>query len=155
VRHARHGTRFAVGFLDLDHFKGVNDRHGHEAGDRLLIEVAHRLQDALRASDTVCRLAGDEFVLLFADIEQTGELEVLAAKVMASVARPCRLGEGEEAPVVDVAASMGVAVFPDDGRDPQTLLAHADQAMYVAKHGGRNRCEFYQPESGGRTPPAA
>lgn len=144
VQHARHLTRFAVGFLDLDQFKSINDSHGHDAGDLLLREVARRLQAALRASDTVCRLAGDEFVLLFADIEDDAALLGLAQKVIASVARPCRLGEGEHAPVVDVAASMGLAVFPAHGRDPQTLLNHADQAMYAAKRGGRNRVVFYR-----------
>lgn len=146
IQHARHGTRFAVGFLDLDHFKDINDSHGHDAGDLLLKEVAHRLRAALRASDTVCRLAGDEFVLLFADVEHNVALEGLAQKVLSSVAQPCRLSEDAQAPVVDVAASMGLAVFPEHGSDPQTLLTHADQAMYMAKRSGRNRIEFYRPK---------
>lgn len=145
AQHARHGSRFAVGFLDLDHFKEINDTHGHEAGDALLQIVARRLQAALRASDTVCRLAGDEFVLLFSDIEATEDLGAIAHKLLERVAQPCRIGPAHDAPLVDVGASMGVAVFPEHGQDPHTLLQHADQAMYVAKRGGRKRCAFYQP----------
>lgn len=150
VRHARHGTRFAVGFLDLDHFKSINDSYGHEAGDLLLKEVARRLLAALRASDTVCRLAGDEFILLISEVEELPALENLAGKILASVARPCRLGDSLQAPVVDVAASLGIALFPEHGRDPQALVTHADQAMYVAKREGRNRVQFYQPKENGR-----
>lgn len=145
VQHARHGTHFAVGFLDLDHFKQVNDSHGHAAGDQLLKRVSRRLLTALRASDTVCRLAGDEFVLLFADVEHSEDLAPLVQKILDSVTQPYRLGEGPESPVVNVAASMGLAVFPEHGQDPQTLMSHADQAMYLAKRGGRGRYEFYRP----------
>jgi diguanylate cyclase (GGDEF)-like protein/PAS domain S-box-containing protein len=151
VQHTRHGTRFAIGFLDLDHFKDVNDTYGHDAGDLLLKRVARRLLTALRASDTVCRLAGDEFVLLFADVEQTADLHALVQKILASLAQPFRLGEDPQAPVVSVAASMGLALCPEHGTDPQTLLAHADQAMYSAKRGGRGRSEFYRPKVTPRT----
>ena len=147
VQHARHGTRFAIGFLDLDHFKAVNDTHGHHAGDLLLKRVARRLLTALRASDTVCRLAGDEFVLLFADVEQDTDLHHLVQKILASVALPVRLGDLPDSPVVTVAASMGLALCPDHGQDPQTLMSHADQAMYTAKRSGRNHYEIYQPGS--------
>ncbi len=142
--HARHGGAFALGFLDLDHFKSINDTLGHEAGDLLLREVANRLRSALRTSDTVCRLGGDEFVLLFAGVEDPPELQTLADKVLAQLAEPCRLGSGADAPVVTVAGSLGLAVFPEHGRDPSTLMQHADQAMYRAKREGRNRCEFYK-----------
>ena len=144
THHARHGGSFAVGFLDLDHFKAVNDQYGHDAGDILLCEVARRLKLALRESDTVCRLGGDEFVLLFTETGQVDDLQKVAAEIFAQVAQPCKLGEGADAPTVDVAVSLGVAVFPDHGRDPQTLLQRADQAMYSAKRGGRNRFAFYQ-----------
>ena len=143
AHHLRHGGTFAVAFLDLDHFKAINDTHGHEAGDALLKTVARRLQLALRASDTVCRLAGDEFVLLFTSLERSEDLAALAEKVLAQVATPCQLGSRPDAPKVDVACSMGVAVFPQHGGDTQTLLNHADQAMYRAKSKGRNRCEFF------------
>ncbi|MFN4004262.1 MAG: diguanylate cyclase domain-containing protein [Hylemonella sp.] len=143
--HQRHGSRFAVGFLDLDRFKDINDRHGHDAGDALLRQVAARLQAALRATDTVSRLAGDEFVLLFADVEQAADLQALARKILAQLAQPYRLGDGADAPVVEITASIGLAVFPEHGRDPSTLLAHADQAMYAAKHAGRNQVVLYSP----------
>lgn len=146
VQHARHGTRFAIGFLDLDRFKAVNDTYGHDTGDLLLKRVARRLLAALRASDTVCRLAGDEFVLLFADVEHSEDLAPLVQKILASLAQPYRLGDGPESPVVSVAASMGLALFPEHGQDPQTLMGHADKAMYAVKRGGRGRYEFYRPD---------
>lgn len=146
LQHARHGTRFAIGFLDLDRFKAVNDTYGHDAGDLLLKRVARRLLVALRASDTVCRLAGDEFVLLFADVEHSEDLPPLVQKILASVAQPYRLGDGPESPVVSVAASMGLALFPEHGQDPQTLMGHADKAMYAAKRGGHGRYAFYRPD---------
>jgi len=145
VQHARHGTRFAIGFLDLDHFKAVNDTHGHDAGDLLLKRVARRLLAALRASDTVCRLAGDEFILLFADVEHSEDLPPLVQKILASLAQPYRLGDGPASPVVSVAASMGLALFPEHGQDPRTLMSHADKAMYAAKRDGRGGYAFYQP----------
>ena len=141
----RHGGLFALVFLDLDHFKSINDTHGHDAGDLLLKTVARRLQAALRASDTVCRLGGDEFVLLLQDLDGAQHVQGLVPKILDQVAQPCPLGEGADAPVVNVGCSMGVAIFPDHGRDPQTLLLHADQAMYAAKRSGRNRCVIYQP----------
>jgi diguanylate cyclase (GGDEF)-like protein/PAS domain S-box-containing protein len=146
AHRARHGGQFALAFLDLDHFKAINDTYGHEAGDLLLKAVARRLQSALRASDTVCRLGGDEFVLLLADLEGPQHLQTLAPKVLAQVAQPCRLGDASDAPVVDVSCSMGMAIFPDHGQDPATLLLHADQAMYAAKRSGRNRCVIYPPQ---------
>lgn len=145
AHHARHGGLFAVGFMDLDHFKDINDQYGHDAGDALLREVARRLQTALRAEDTVCRLGGDEFVLLLGGVTHAEELPPLMDKVMATLAGPLRLGTAAGAPEVQVSGSLGVAVYPGDGADLQTLLTHADQAMYTAKRSGRNRCAFYRP----------
>jgi diguanylate cyclase (GGDEF)-like protein/PAS domain S-box-containing protein len=144
ARHIRQGGSFAVGFLDLDHFKEINDTLGHDAGDALLIEVAARLQSALRASDTVCRLGGDEFVLLISAVEDVSELMALGRKTLSQVAQPCRLGSGSDASVVNIEASMGLAIFPQHGQDPASLLLHADQAMYRAKRAGRNRCQVYE-----------
>ena len=144
AHHGRYGGVFAVGFLDLDHFKEINDKYGHDAGDVLLKEVASRLKKALRATDTVCRVGGDEFVMLFSAVEIAHELQGLANKIMLAVALPCRLGDSPESPLVEVTGSLGLAVFPAHGLDPQTLLTHADQAMYLAKHAGRNRSELYR-----------
>jgi len=144
AHHARHGGIFAVGFLDLDHFKEINDNYGHDAGDALLREVASRLKHNLRAADTVCRVGGDEFVMLLNVVEVEQELEALANKIMLAVAQPCKLGDSPDSPVVEVSGSLGLAAFPANGLDPHTLLTHADQAMYAAKRGGRNRSEIYQ-----------
>lgn len=142
TQHERHGGTFVVGFLDLDHFKEINDNYGHDAGDLLLKEVASRLKKSLRVVDTVCRVGGDEFVILFDAVEVGQELQALANKIMRTVAAPCKLGTSVQSPVVEVSGSLGLAVFPANGLDPQTLLTHADQAMYLAKRSGRNRCEL-------------
>jgi diguanylate cyclase (GGDEF)-like protein len=146
VHHTRYGGQFALAFLDLDHFKAINDTHGHDAGDALLKAVARRLQDSLRASDTVCRLGGDEFVLLLADLNGVAQAQAIAQKVLGHVTQPCLLGQGDEAVEVDVGCSMGLAIFPQHGQDPAALLLHADQAMYTAKRSGRNRWVVYAPE---------
>jgi len=147
VHHARYGGHFAVAFLDLDHFKAINDTHGHDAGDVLLKTVAQRLQGSLRSSDTVCRLGGDEFVLLLDDVEGVPQVQALAQKVLSQVTQPCALGAAPDAPMVDVGCSMGLAVFPQHGQDPTALLLHADQAMYAAKRSGRNRWVIYTPDN--------
>ena len=137
----RHGRRFAVIFMDLDHFKHVNDSLGHAVGDELLKAVAQRLTGALRASDTICRLGGDEFVVLLSDlddVEVDGVAEV-AKKILRQVAQPCVLGGTE----VNVGASLGIALFPGDGEDPDTLMKRADAAMYRSKREGRNRYHFF------------
>jgi GGDEF domain-containing protein len=85
--------------------------------------------------------------MLFSTVDARAELQALAAKLMAAIAVPCKLGEGADAPVVQVSGSLGLAVFPAHGVDPQSLLTHADQAMYAAKRGGRNRCEFFRNEA--------
>jgi diguanylate cyclase (GGDEF)-like protein/PAS domain S-box-containing protein len=146
VHHTRYGGQFALAFLDLDHFKAINDTHGHDAGDALLKAVARRLQDSMRASDTVCRLGGDEFVLLLADLNGVAQAQAIAQKVLGHVTQPCLLGDGDEAVMVDVGCSMGLAIFPQHGQDPAALLLHADQAMYTAKRSGRNQWVVYAPE---------
>ncbi len=125
----------AVCYLDLDGFKAVNDNLGHEAGDRLLIQVAGRLRDSLRAGgDTVSRLGGDEFVLLLAGFDAVEDCEHALARLLVLLSAPYRLEEG----VATVSASVGVTLYPRDQGDPDELLRHADQAMYLAKQGGRN-----------------
>jgi diguanylate cyclase (GGDEF)-like protein len=129
-------------FLDLDHFKRVNDSLGHAVGDELLKTVARRLTHTLRASDTVGRLGGDEFVILVADIDGPAPAAEVARKVLADLAQSCLL-EGTE---ISIRVSLGIAMFPEDGADPDILMKRADAAMYRSKREGRNRFDFYSPD---------
>lgn len=137
-----HGL-LAVCYLDLDGFKPVNDQFGHAAGDRLLIEVAQRLKGCVRGGDTVARLGGDEFVLLLAELGDIHECDQALNRISASLVRPFAVSSEE----VCISASIGVTLYPNDGSDADTLLRHADQAMYVAKQAGRNRHHLFDPES--------
>ena len=131
ARHARHGEPFTVLALDLDGFKAVNDRFGHDAGDELLCDAAAALVDAVRAQDTVVRLGGDEFCVL-APQTGAGSAEHLIDRVRGSLA-------GVTAGLSGLSASIGVAVFPADGTTPEALLAAADQAALEAKRHSRSR----------------
>ncbi len=124
----------AVCFIDLDGFKLVNDHHGHAAGDRLLQCIAQRLQLALRARDTVARVGGDEFVMLLPELRSREEAQEIVDRLVAAVAPPVELPDGA---VAAVRASVGIAVWPDDGRSEESLLAAADRAMYADKSAGR------------------
>ena len=141
ARASRHNVRFAVLVVDLDRFKAINDSLGHIAGDELLQEVARRLSGLLRREDTLARLGGDEFVLLINDITGAQDAEVVARKVLSQVAMPTRLSGLE----VHVSPSVGICVCPDDGSDAESLLQHADAAMYHAKKKGRNTFQFFAP----------
>lgn len=125
----------AVGYLDLDGFKAINDEFGHDAGDALLIEVARRLSETLRTADTVARLGGDEFVLVLLGAGSIEECELAARRVLAALAEPFNVNGYER----HVSGSLGITIFPFDDRDADTLLRHADQAMYLAKRQGKNR----------------
>ena len=125
ARAERSGQTLAVCMLDLDGFKPINDQFGHEAGDHLLVQIVSRLQSMLRKVDTVARLGGDEFVLLLGDLESDAVFE----RILNEVRKPVRL-RGED---VSVSASVGVTLFPEDCSDADTLLRHADQAMYAEK----------------------
>lgn len=131
----RHNSRLAVAYLDLDGFKPVNDQFGHHTGDQLLVEVAGRLRGHLRAGDTAARLGGDEFVLLLNELKTLSELEVILARLLDSLNQPFQT-KGHS---IQISASIGITLYPDDGSDGDTLLRHADQAMYVAKGQGQNR----------------
>lgn len=131
-------------YLDLDGFKPVNDRRGHAAGDELLKEVAVRLQSCVRANDTVCRLGGDEFVLMLTGLEQPDEHDSVVQRIIDEIGKPFAIGDDGSA-TVTVTASIGVTLFPQDGGDADTLLRHADHAMYLAKSLGRNRVCRYMP----------
>ncbi|MFD2113457.1 EAL domain-containing protein [Thiorhodococcus fuscus] len=138
-RAKSHERLVAICFLDLDDFKVINDRHGHEIGNRFLVETANRLLASLRNSDTVARLGGDEFVLLVTDLVSAEQLEGILAKVFEVVAAPFRIGDID----IGVSASIGVTLYPLDDSDPDTLLRHADHSMYQAKQLGRNRYHLY------------
>jgi diguanylate cyclase (GGDEF)-like protein/PAS domain S-box-containing protein len=143
VQTSRAGRLMAICYLDLDDFKPINDTWGHEAGDRLLVEMAERLKACLRAGDTVARLGGDEFVLLLLDLEQIDECDNALQRVLESIARPVAFGDQ----MVRVSASIGVSIYPFDSDEPDVLLRHADQAMYLAKESGRNRYRMFESKS--------
>lgn len=132
----------AVMFLDLDRFKQINDTLGHDAGDVLLKEVANRLRRCVRESDTVARLAGDEFTVLLPDIAEENDAHTVAEKVLAAMHEPIRLGREERV----ITTSIGISMFPRDGRDADTLVKCADTAMYHVKGSGRAGMCFFAPE---------
>ena len=140
-RAARHQGRFAVLVVDLDRFKAINDSLGHIAGDELLQEVAQRLSRLLRKEDSLARLGGDEFVMLIHEVSSPQDAEDVARKVLSQVALPVQLAGLD----VHVSPSVGICLCPDDGADSETLLQHADAAMYHAKKKGRNTFQFFVP----------
>ena len=142
ARAARGSVGYAVLIIDLDRFKPVNDVLGHAAGDDVLQEVASRLSSLVRKSDAVARLGGDEFGVILDCVqpeESSAAASALAQRIIASVGRPIRVGDQ----VVEVGASVGIAICPTDGTDPETLLRAADMAMYRAKEGGRGSYRFF------------
>jgi diguanylate cyclase (GGDEF)-like protein/PAS domain S-box-containing protein len=138
-RHRRTNGDVVIFFVDLDHFKLVNDSRGHDVGDKLLTTVAQRLSAAIRDSDTVARFGGDEFAILCEDLSDVASIREVARRVQLSLGAPVSLPGGD----IFVRASMGVAVLTDD-IDAATLISNADAAMYRAKRLGGNRCEFYE-----------
>jgi diguanylate cyclase (GGDEF)-like protein/PAS domain S-box-containing protein len=138
-RARRRGGRLAALFIDLDGFKQVNDAHGHAAGDRFLVEVARRLRSGVRASDLVARLGGDEFFAVLEDLPQAGLAEGVARKLLGELLRPVDLGAVQ----AGASGSIGIAIFPEHGDDAETLMRHADAAMYEAKQAGKNAFAFY------------
>ena len=132
----------AVALVDLDHFKLINDTFGHNRGDQLLQTMSHRMLACVREADTVGRLGGDEFVLLLSGAGRGEAMSQVVQRVLQTIARPSQI-EGRE---LSVSCSVGVSIFPRDGRDVQTLLKNADTAMYKAKELGRNNFQFYSPE---------
>jgi diguanylate cyclase (GGDEF)-like protein len=144
----RHRQQVAVMMLDLDRFKDINDNLGHLMGDAVLIGAARRLSGLLRKSDTVARVGGDEFILIFPEITRTKDTVKIARKVLETFGAPFNC-QGLEA---QVSASLGVALFPDHGQDPETLVRRADLAMYRAKKAAGPSFRFFSPSQDGRGP---
>jgi diguanylate cyclase (GGDEF)-like protein/PAS domain S-box-containing protein len=138
----RYGRRLAVLFLDCDRFKHINDTLGHAIGDQVLRSVAKRLSTCVRESDTVSRHGGDEFLVLLSELDHPEDAEAIAQKIVTSIAEP-HLIAGHE---LQLTASVGIALYPEDGQDAQSLIMRADTAMYYAKNTGRNRVGFYRPD---------
>lgn len=140
ARITRDGGGLAVMYLDLDKFKDVNDVHGHEAGDRLIMQVASRLSDLVRGADTVSRFGGDEFAVIQTSVRSIAEAEILAHRILDELHRPFVIGEVE----VRIGCSIGISVAPDNGTDAVHLMRYADIALYRAKNEGRNRYSFFE-----------
>src|SRR5471032_119759 len=140
----REGLFLALLFIDLDGFKRVNDTLGHAQGDALLTEAASRIAACVRASDTLARLGGDEFTIILSGLDHVSSIERIAQNVIAALNRPFALErDGAPASPACISASVGIALYPSDAADPDQLLRHADQAMYAAKNGGRNRYSYF------------
>ncbi len=133
----------ALLFIDLDNFKNINDTMGHDTGDELLVEAARRLKSVVRGSDPVVRLGGDEFTVLLEQIENREDVDRVARHILQALGAPYELEAGS---TDQVSASIGISLFPEDGSDPETLLKHADIAMYAAKAAGKSRRHFYQSQ---------
>ena len=148
IKHAqRQPLQFAILFIDLDRFKYINDSFGHPVGDRLLQTVAERLGQSARASDTICRQGGDEFLLLLHNINGADDAGRIAEKIIAHLGQPYLI----DGHVLSSSPSIGIALYPDDGSDAETLIRNADTAMYVSKENGRNITHFFRPDMNERT----
>ncbi len=139
---ARYQRQFALLFIDLDRFKVINDSLGHDAGDMLLVEIGGRLRRALRSSDVVARLGGDEFVVILEETAERHEVERIAGELLSVLSQPLQLSGHE----CHTTASIGIAMYPSDGTDMQTLTKNADMAMYLAKEDGKNGFRFFTKE---------
>jgi diguanylate cyclase (GGDEF)-like protein/PAS domain S-box-containing protein len=142
VQCQRRNQSLAVAFMDLDGFKAVNDRHGHNVGDELLVKVAQRMKAALREGDTLARIGGDEFIAVMVDLENIEDNEPVLKRLLKAAAEPITLGDT----VMQVSASIGVTLYPQDGSDADQLIRHADNAMYVAKQAGKNRYHLFDTD---------
>jgi diguanylate cyclase (GGDEF)-like protein len=136
----RHSKPLAVLFLDLDGFKHINDSLGHEIGDKVLQLVAHRLVACVRASDTVSRHGGDEFVVLLSEVADAGDAAFLAERILSALEIPYAISERD----VHLSASIGISIYPQDGHDADFLIKSADTAMYQAKGKGSNNYHFFE-----------
>ena len=138
----RYDRRLAVLFIDCDRFKYINDTLGHAIGDQVLRSIATRLSACVRESDTVSRHGGDEFVVLLSEVDQPDDARLIAEKIVAAVAAPHDISGHQ----LELTVSVGIAIYPQDGEDPQSMVMNADTAMYNAKNSGRNQVAFYRPD---------
>jgi diguanylate cyclase (GGDEF)-like protein/PAS domain S-box-containing protein len=139
----RHRKSLAVLFLDVDHFKRINDSLGHAIGDQLLKSIAERLVACVRSSDTVSRQGGDEFVVLLSEVTRAEDVALTADKILAAVSRPHRIDHQD----LHITVSVGIGVYPTDGEDAETLLKNADLALFRAKSHGRSNHQFFKPNT--------
>ncbi|MDH5647111.1 MAG: GGDEF domain-containing protein, partial [Candidatus Heimdallarchaeota archaeon] len=135
------GNKIALMYLDLDGFKQVNDRFGHNIGDKILQQVTTRLEESIRGSDIVARLGGDEFLFLLDNLKATSDSTLVAKKVLEKFKNPFKVDDQS----VTISASIGISIFPDDSDNPVELLVLADRAMYAAKNDGKNMFKHYRP----------
>ncbi|MDB5839751.1 MAG: hypothetical protein JWQ23_1703 [Herminiimonas sp.] len=142
IQARRYSKGLAVLFIDLDRFKNINDTLGHDAGDRLLQEMARRLSASLRSGDLVARLGGDEFVVLIEEVSDSSRVIQVARQILGALVKEYPL-DGQ---LIHITASIGISTFPEDGRDEFSLMKHADVAMYRAKDGGKNNFQFYSAQ---------
>ncbi|MGH8503650.1 MAG: putative bifunctional diguanylate cyclase/phosphodiesterase [Gammaproteobacteria bacterium] len=142
AQNDRHGDSLALLFIDLDHFKTINDSLGHQVGDKLLKQVAGRLSQCMRKSDFLARLGGDEFLMAVGDIRHAQDVALIAQKIVTSIAHSYSVGDH----ALSTSCSVGISIYPDDGRDVQTLMRNADMAMYHAKERGHNHYQFFSQE---------
>jgi len=140
ARSQRYGRSLAVVYLDLDGFKEVNDRYGHTVGDKLLVSVSQRMKEALREGDTLARMGGDEFAAILADLERPQDYRQIIDRLLHAAAEPAVVEEIS----LQVSASIGVTLYPQDRNDIDLLVRHADQAMYLAKQSGKNRYQLFE-----------
>ena len=140
----RHGSSIAICMIDLDGFKEVNDTYGHDTGDRVLIEAGDRMKRVVRDNDTIARLGGDEFIVIFTDLARGDDCAVMLFRLLNVLADGYHIGDQV---VTTVSASIGVTLFPDDNVPAESLLRHADIAMYQAKKGGKNRFSFFDADA--------
>jgi diguanylate cyclase (GGDEF)-like protein/PAS domain S-box-containing protein len=139
VQCQRRHESLAVAFLDIDNFKTINDKHGHNVGDQLLIIVSQRMKEALREGDTLARLGGDEFIVVLANLVKNEDCQPVIERLLLAASEPVMLDEM----ILNVSASIGITLYPEDSVDADQLMRHADQAMYIAKGAGKNRYHLF------------